>query len=148
MTSCPPARFLFVSSNSTPWGGSEELWSATAAALAQNGHRVSVLKANIDRQQPRIRRLIDLHARISDLQQLSIFTRFPRLQRAMSPLITSQRIAQIGLEATLFQPDLDRKSTRLNSSHLPYTTLFRSRTATAFPCSRRTSTGSSRASAD
>ena len=120
MNTCRPSRFLFVSSNSTPWGGSEELWSATAAALAENGHRVSVLKANIDRQQPRIRRLIDLHCRISDLQQLSIFTRFPRLQRAVSPLITSQRIAQIGLEATLFQPDLVVISQGMNFDGVHY----------------------------
>jgi glycosyltransferase involved in cell wall biosynthesis len=120
-----PARFLFVSSNSTPWGGSEELWSATAAALAGSGHRVSVLKANIDRREPRIRRLIDLHCRISDLQQLRFFTRFPRLQRAASPLITSQRIAQIGLEASLFKPDLVVISQGMNFDGLHYANAIR-----------------------
>ncbi len=116
---------MFVSSNSTPWGGSEELWSASAAALAENGHRVSVLKANIDRREPRIRRLIDLHCRISDLQKLSLFTRFPRLQRAASPLITSQRLAQVALETSLFQPILGVVSQGMNFDGLHYANLFR-----------------------
>ena len=106
MNTANPARILFVSSNPTPWGGSEELWSATAAELAESGHRVSVLKTNIDRSEPRIRRLIELHCRISDLQQFRRLHRFPRLLRAFAPAITAQRLAQVSLELSLFKPRL------------------------------------------
>jgi glycosyltransferase involved in cell wall biosynthesis len=115
-----PARILFVSSNTTPWGGSEELWAAAAAALAEEGHRVSVLKANVDRRQPRIRKLIDLHCRISDLQPLGLFARFPRLLRAISPVVTSQRVAQLSLELALFNPDLVVVSQGMNFDGLHY----------------------------
>jgi len=39
-------RFYFVSSN-VGWGGSEELWSATAAQLVANGHEVTAFKCEL-----------------------------------------------------------------------------------------------------
>jgi len=120
MNTSNPARILFVSSNPTPWGGSEELWSATAAELAESGHRVSVLKTNIDRSEPRIRRLIELHCRISDLQQFRRLHRFPRLLRAFAPAITAQRLAQVTLELTLFRPGLVVISQGMNFDGLHY----------------------------
>lgn len=66
-----PRRYAFISSNSG-WGGSEDLWSAAAAALAEDGHPVLVLKANVDEKEPRIRRLRELGCRIVDLNCLPL----------------------------------------------------------------------------
>ena len=72
----------FVSGNRT-WGGSEELWSATAAVLASDGHRVTVFKSGVDAAEPRIRRLRALRCRIHDL------ARFPLMPRRLFPLLRS-----------------------------------------------------------
>src|SRR5438552_1776427 len=73
---------VFVSGNRT-WGGSEELWSATAAVLASDGHRVTVFKSGVDPSEPRIRRLRELSARIRDL------ARFPLMPRRLFTLVRS-----------------------------------------------------------
>jgi glycosyltransferase involved in cell wall biosynthesis len=73
---------VFVSGNRT-WGGSEELWSATAAVLASEGHRVTVFKSGVDDSQPRIRHLRALSVRIRDL------ARFPLMPRRLFPLVRS-----------------------------------------------------------
>jgi glycosyltransferase involved in cell wall biosynthesis len=73
---------VFVSGNRT-WGGSEELWSATAAVLASDGHRVTVFKSGVDDAEPRIRRLRALRCRIRDL------ARFPLMPRRLFPLVRS-----------------------------------------------------------
>lgn len=59
-------RFAFISSNAV-WGGSEELWSATAAALAGRGHHVSAAMAGLDEAEPRIRKLRALGCTVFDL---------------------------------------------------------------------------------
>lgn len=59
-------RLTFLSSNST-WGGSEELWSASAAVLAAEGHEVTVYKNGVDEKEPRIARLRELGCTIHDL---------------------------------------------------------------------------------
>ena len=66
-----PRHFAFVASNSG-WGGSEELWSTAAAALAADGHSVTILKADIDRREPRIARLRELGCRFVDLRKLPL----------------------------------------------------------------------------
>jgi glycosyltransferase involved in cell wall biosynthesis len=66
-----PRRFAFISSNSS-WGGSEDLWSAAAAALAEDGHEVLALKANVYGTEPRIRHLRALGCRIVDLNRLPL----------------------------------------------------------------------------
>src|SRR5947207_4059281 len=73
---------VFVSGNRS-WGGSEELWSATAAVLASDGHRVTVFKSGVDPSEPRIRRLRELSARIRDL------ARFPLMPRRLFTLLRS-----------------------------------------------------------
>src|SRR5438477_7626627 len=73
---------VFVSGNRT-WGGSEELWSATAAVLASDGHRVTVFKSGVDSSEPRIRRLRELSARTRDL------ARFPFMPRRLFTLVRS-----------------------------------------------------------
>jgi glycosyltransferase involved in cell wall biosynthesis len=65
------SRFAFVASNAG-WGGSEELWSAAAAALAVDGHDVLVLKSHVDDALPAIRRLRALGCRIVDLERLPL----------------------------------------------------------------------------
>lgn len=75
-------NFVFVSGNRA-WGGSEELWSATAAVLASDGHGVTVFKSGVDDSQPRIQRLRALSSRIRDL------ARFPLMPRRLFRLVRS-----------------------------------------------------------
>jgi glycosyltransferase involved in cell wall biosynthesis len=75
-------RFVFVSGNRA-WGGSEELWSATAAVLASDGHRVTVFKSGVDDYEPRIQRLRALDCPIRDLG------RFPLMPRRLFTLLRS-----------------------------------------------------------
>ncbi len=77
-------RFVFVSGNRA-WGGSEELWSATAAVLASEGHGVTVFKSGVDGSEPRIRRLGELSVPIRDLARFSFMPkRAFTLLRALS----------------------------------------------------------------
>jgi glycosyltransferase involved in cell wall biosynthesis len=73
---------VFVSGNRS-WGGSEELWSATAAVLASDGHSVTVFKSGVDDSEPRIRRLRALSSHIRDLG------RFPLMPRRLFTLVRS-----------------------------------------------------------
>jgi glycosyltransferase involved in cell wall biosynthesis len=105
-----PSRrsFAFISSNTVQWGGSEELWAATAAELAADGHRVAVFKGRIDETQPRIRRLRDLSVSMTDL------TRLPFLPAKVSsliaivayPLITFHKAARLAFGLWRARPDL------------------------------------------
>jgi glycosyltransferase involved in cell wall biosynthesis len=62
---------VFISGNRA-WGGSEELWSATAAVLAASGHRVDVFKSGVDETEPRIKRLRELSCAIHDLARFPL----------------------------------------------------------------------------
>ena len=76
---------VFVSGNRA-WGGSEELWSATAAALASGGHRVTAFKSGIAETEPRIRRLRELSCRVRDLDRFPLMpARLFGLVRFLSP---------------------------------------------------------------
>lgn len=57
------------------------MWSATAAVLAADGHRVTVFKSGVDEAEPRIRRLRALSCRIRDL------ARFPLMPRGLFALV-------------------------------------------------------------
>ena len=93
------SRFVFISSCSHSWGGSEELWAGAAALLAKRGHSVTIFKTCVDPNHPRIRRLLALGCHIRDLHQICLPTsiRLPRLlvrltgrgpvQRAIQPLV-------------------------------------------------------------
>ena len=93
------SRFVFFSSCSHPWGGSEELWAGAAALLAEGGHSVTIFKTCVDPNHPRIRRLLALGCRIRDLHQVCLphSIRLPRplvrltgrgpAQRAIRPLV-------------------------------------------------------------
>lgn len=65
----PRRRFIFASSNAS-WGGSEELWSATAADLADKGHEVIAITVKAFDDEPRIRRLKAAGGKVLTLQQL------------------------------------------------------------------------------
>jgi glycosyltransferase involved in cell wall biosynthesis len=71
-----PLRITFISGNRV-WGGSEELWSASAEVLARAGHRVIVFKSRVDLEEPRLRALAALSVRIHDL------ARFPLMPRQL-----------------------------------------------------------------
>lgn len=75
-------KFVFISGNRT-WGGSEELWSASAAALLADGHRVTVFKSGVDEAVPRIQRLRALRCRVHDLNRL------PLMRRRLFTLLSS-----------------------------------------------------------
>jgi glycosyltransferase involved in cell wall biosynthesis len=75
-------NIVFISGNRA-WGGSEELWSATAAVLASDGHGVTVYKSGVDDSEPRIQRLRALSSRIRDL------ARFPLMPSQLFRIIRS-----------------------------------------------------------
>ena len=66
------SRFVFFSSCSHPWGGSEELWAGAAALLAEGGHSVTIFKTCVDPDHPRIYRLLALGCHIRDLHQVCL----------------------------------------------------------------------------
>ena len=69
--------FLFLSSCPEAWGGSEELWCATALRLATAGHRVHVIKSLVDFEHPRILELISKGVVVEDYWNLPV----PRLAK-------------------------------------------------------------------
>jgi glycosyltransferase involved in cell wall biosynthesis len=75
-------RFAFVSSNFT-WGGSEILWSRTAAALAEAGHDVVVYKNHLTRTDEEVDRLHSLGARLIEIGG------FPLLPRSLGFLLAT-----------------------------------------------------------
>src|SRR5438034_5835021 len=112
---------VFVSGNRT-WGGSEELWSATAAVLASDGHRVTVFKSGVDPSEPRIRRLRELSARIRDL------ARFPLMPRRLFTLVRSLSSgAAYGHEVVRLLIEIGRASCRDSVTYFLVVAIFISR---------------------
>jgi glycosyltransferase involved in cell wall biosynthesis len=110
LTQPAPTRrhFIFISGNKT-WGGSEELWSATAARLAEDGHAVTVFKSRIDEAEPRIRRLRELACTIRDLSRFPFMPRhvFSALAILSHPLMFAHDNARLRLGLTASaRPDL------------------------------------------
>lgn len=101
-------RFLFVSSNGTPWGGSEELWAAAAVSVAESGHRVAVYKANLDQTQPSIVRLHELGAHVRDFSSVALVPRklYNLFQSFGYPLAALHRALRLGTALVLSRPDL------------------------------------------
>jgi glycosyltransferase involved in cell wall biosynthesis len=75
-------RFAFVSSNFT-WGGSEVLWSRTAAALAEAGHEVTVYKNHLSRSDKEVDRLHALRAKLIEIGGI------PLLPKALGYLLVT-----------------------------------------------------------
>jgi glycosyltransferase involved in cell wall biosynthesis len=101
-------RIAFCSANSASWGGSEELWGATAAELAEAGHAVAVFKSHVDETQPRIRRLRELGCRVVDMTLLPLLPRIftSVIRRLLYPLIAAQQVARVWFGLRLFRPEL------------------------------------------
>src|SRR5690349_12623138 len=101
-------RFIFISGNNT-WGGSEELWSAAAAALAADGHHVTAFKNRLDESEPRIQRLRELRCDVHDLARFPLMPRllYSAFARLSYPLIFLHELARLrfGLAMTR-RPDL------------------------------------------
>ena len=120
-------RFLFISSNGTPWGGSEELWGAAAVALAEQGHAITVLKPKIDMEHPRVRRMRELGARVRD------FTRVPlipsRLYQFVATtshaVVVAHRLAELARTLTFSKYDLIVISQGGNFDGLPLANVCR-----------------------
>lgn len=100
-----PGRILFVSSNETNWGGSEELWAQTAMVLARRGHRVTAAKPNLRVAHPRLAELRSLGCRMVDLAKVPVvpmrlcklvlrFTRNASLVVQLSRLWVAVRMAK------------------------------------------------------
>src|SRR5258706_13029296 len=99
---------VFVSGNRT-WGGSEELWSATAAVLASDGHSVTVFKSGVDGSEPRIRRLRALSIRIRDLARFPLMPRrlFVRVRSLSSGAASGHEVVRLLIGLALSRrPDL------------------------------------------
>jgi glycosyltransferase involved in cell wall biosynthesis len=123
------SRFVFISSCSHPWGGSEELWAGAAALLAEGGHFVTVFKTCVDPNHPRVRRLLALDCPIHDLHQVCLPSsiRLPRplvrftgkspVQRAILPLVRAQ--------LNNLNPDLVVVSQGANFDGMAYSNLCR-----------------------
>ncbi|HEV2814501.1 MAG TPA: glycosyltransferase family 4 protein [Solirubrobacteraceae bacterium] len=75
MSSCPEK-----------WGGSEELWWQAALALRERGHRVDVLKTNVDDAHPRIRDLRAAGCSVRDLDRARTY----RASAAASSLLPAR----------------------------------------------------------
>lgn len=100
-------RIAFISSNSLGWGGSEELWSAAAAELAADGHRVAAMKPGLGRD-ARVGRLRRLGVRLTDLRRVPLVPdRLVGLMARFSWLIEiAVRAARLGFALRAFRPEL------------------------------------------
>jgi glycosyltransferase involved in cell wall biosynthesis len=76
-----PLRIAFASCNGS-WGGSEDLWSRAAIAMAEAGHDVRVYKPRFD---PELRELAQLRALGCRPVEL---TKLPLIPRSINPSIT------------------------------------------------------------
>ena len=120
-------RFVIVSSCVTAWGGSEELWSAAAIALASEGHRVVAYKPMVDDAHPRVRALREQSCRVADLEAYPLVPKI--LRRAFSRLFyPGNMLAQLGLlllRLLWHRPDLVVISQGGNADAWPYAWLCR-----------------------
>lgn len=101
-------HFVFVSSNVT-WGGSEDLWSAAAAALAGQGERVTAYKNGLEHGEPAVARLDELGCRLVELGRLPLLPKmvFALIARAVYPLAFGYQAFRLWLSLKLHRrPDL------------------------------------------
>jgi len=102
-----PKHIVFVSSNFT-WGGSEELWSLAAIALAEQGHRVTAYKNRLKPHEGRVDQLRAAGVKLVELAS------FPLLPNALfsavfwisPPLSVAWQAFLLHLRLRLRRPDL------------------------------------------
>jgi glycosyltransferase involved in cell wall biosynthesis len=106
--SSPRHRFLFLSSNDSAWGGSEELWGRTACALAEDGHAVTAFKKNIDETASPVRRLRALSVGVHNLARLPLVPRalLELVTRFSYPVVLLVQIARLALGFIRTRPEL------------------------------------------
>jgi glycosyltransferase involved in cell wall biosynthesis len=123
------SRFVFFSSCTHPWGGSEELWAGAAALLAEAGHSITIFKAGVDPSHARISRLLALGCRICDLHQLCLpsWVRLPKSLVWLTGRAAVQRAIRSLVRArlTYLNPDLVVVSQGANFDGLAYADLCR-----------------------
>lgn len=108
LKSADPRHIAFVSCNETHWGGSEELWGAAAAELAQRGHRISVAKPNLPKGEPAIKRLHDAKCKLHDLAKFPLLPKklygvFSLISRAAG---LSWQLVRLDVALRFSRPDL------------------------------------------
>lgn len=91
-----PSVFTVISTCPEFWGGSEELWSGAACALAERGHSLSCFKTALDETHPRIRRLKSLSCAVRNLRRLPL----------SQPLTTRAQVLSLALHLTARRPDM------------------------------------------
>lgn len=123
------SRFVFFSSCTHTWGGSEELWAGAAALLAEGGHSVTIFKTCVDPNHPRIRRLLSRGCHIRDLHQVCLpyWIRLPRPLVRLTGIGPAQRVIRPLVRAHLanLNPDLVVVSQGANFDGLAYSDLCR-----------------------
>jgi len=62
-------RFTIISTCPDRWGGSEELWSGAACALAESGTASFCFKTGVDSSHPSFRRLKSLSCTVRNLRR-------------------------------------------------------------------------------
>jgi glycosyltransferase involved in cell wall biosynthesis len=122
------SRFVFLCCN-PGWGGSEELWAGAAALLADGGHSVTIFKADVDPNHPRICRLLALGCHIRDLHLVCLPSRI-RLPRSLVRLTGTQAAQRairplVRAHLTNLNPDLVVVSQGSNFDGLAYSDLCR-----------------------
>jgi glycosyltransferase involved in cell wall biosynthesis len=100
-------RIVFITSNTT-WGGSEELWSASAAELAAAGHEITIFKEGIRDDAPRLTELRALGCRIHDLGRVPFLPAFVSawIARFTIPYYGQQLVRLRFLLRYVLRPDL------------------------------------------
>lgn len=98
-------RVAFISSN-PGWGGSEELWSAAAAEIAEAGHTVTVIKGELGSSH-RIERLRRLGCRLIDLKRLPLLPKgtYKFLANFAWPLGSLTQAIRLGRALSTARPD-------------------------------------------
>lgn len=90
-------RVAVISSNETPWGGSEELWQRAALNLATRGLRVDVYKARLPLHLQPVAQLRDAGCRLHDLARplglpMRLFGHISFLSRPFALLLLMVRL--------------------------------------------------------
>jgi glycosyltransferase involved in cell wall biosynthesis len=103
-----PRHIAFVSCNETHWGGSEELWGAAAAELARRGHRITVAKPNLPKEEPAVKRLHDAACKLHDLAK---FPLLPKVFYGFFSLISraaglSWQLVRLDIALRFSRPDI------------------------------------------
>jgi glycosyltransferase involved in cell wall biosynthesis len=107
MSFLPRRRFFFISTNFI-WGGSEELWSGTAVALAETGHDVTAFKLLRGTGELSMRALRKRAGRVIEVARMPLVPRraFSALVRYAPPLARLVQVLRLRAALASRRPDL------------------------------------------